>query len=72
MPIYPLRAPDVAITAVPAGYVLRHLARKKLHHLNATAALTLELCDGTRSVEEIAEIVARTWGVTSAPVAAVA
>jgi hypothetical protein len=72
MPIYPLRAPDLAISVVPAGYVVRHPARRKLHHLNATGALALELCDGTRSVEEIAELIARAWGVSPVPVAAVA
>src|SRR5262245_21617880 len=72
MPIYPLRAPDVSIAAVPGGYVLRDLTHKKLHHLNATAALAIELADGTRSVEEIAELIARAWNVAPAPVEAVA
>ena len=40
----------------------------RLHYLNPTAALILELCDGNRSTEELARLVQEAYGLQEAPV----
>jgi phosphorylcholine metabolism protein LicD len=55
----------------PGGALLRHSARRRLHRLNAAATLIVELCDGTRAVEDIAALVARAWTLPEPPVSAV-
>lgn len=40
----------------------------RLHYLNPTAALILELCDGNRSTEELARLVQEAYGLEQAPV----
>jgi hypothetical protein len=42
------------IHVVEDGYVVYHQAANRVHYLNATAAMVLELCDGTRTDAEIA------------------
>ena len=45
--------PAVLLSPVEDGYVAYDPAQDKLHQLNPVAALLTELCDGTRSVEEV-------------------
>jgi hypothetical protein len=43
----------------------------RVHHLNNTASIVLQLCDGERSAAEIAEVVAESFGLANPPVAEV-
>jgi Coenzyme PQQ synthesis protein D (PqqD) len=43
------------------GLVIYDEATERVHHLNPTAAVILELCDATRTVEEIAETFGRLY-----------
>ena len=52
----PLINPRVLVSPVSDGYVVYDVDSNRLHELNPTAALLLELCDGSRSREEISEI----------------
>lgn len=45
--------PVILLSPVEEGYVAYDPALDRLHHLNPTAALIVELCDGSRSVDEI-------------------
>jgi predicted TPR repeat methyltransferase len=45
--------PDVGLSPVEGGYIAYDSVRAHLHELNAMGALLAELCDGSRSVEEI-------------------
>src|SRR4030095_3151351 len=38
------------------GYLLYDLDADRLHHLNPAACLVIELCDGTRDLDEIRDI----------------
>src|SRR5215469_6443491 len=49
--------PVILLSPVDGGYVAYDPAKDNLHQLNAAAALITELCDGTRSVEEIRDLV---------------
>lgn len=49
----PRISPVILLSPVEEGYVAYDTALDRLHHLNPTAALLAELCDGSRSIEEI-------------------
>jgi hypothetical protein len=49
------------------GVVIFDAATDRVHHLNNTAALVLELCDGRRSAEQIAALVGAAFGLESPP-----
>jgi predicted TPR repeat methyltransferase len=50
--------PSILVSPVEDGYVAYDAASDQLHHLNPVAALLSELCDGTRTVEQIRDLVA--------------
>lgn len=50
--------PDVLLSPVADGYVAYHTTANRLHELNATAALLVELCDGKRTAPEILKLAA--------------
>jgi predicted TPR repeat methyltransferase len=50
---HPAINPDVGLSPVEGGYLAYDSAADRLHELNAMGALIAELCDGSRSVEEI-------------------
>ena len=45
--------PSVLLAASPDGYLAYDVDNNRLHRLNPTAALIVELCDGTRTSEQI-------------------
>ena len=49
------------------GLVVYQEMADRVHHLNHTAAVILDLCDGTRSPEEIAESVGQIFGLPETP-----
>jgi predicted TPR repeat methyltransferase len=49
--------PQILVCPVEDGYAAYDPATDQLHDLNPMAALISELCDGTRTVEEICELV---------------
>ena len=50
--------PNILVYPVEDGYAAYDPDSDHLHHLNPLAALLSELCDGTRTVEQIRELVA--------------
>jgi predicted TPR repeat methyltransferase len=52
----PALNPVVRLSQVDNGYLAYDPAADRLHELNPVAALIVELCDGTRSVEELQEL----------------
>jgi hypothetical protein len=42
----PRRAADIEINQVPDGYIVDQPSRERVHYLNHTAVLVLELCTG--------------------------
>jgi len=54
----PTLNPSILLSPVEDGYVAYDPAADQLHHLNPLAALIAELCDGTRDLDQIRELVA--------------
>jgi len=50
-----LRNPFVALAPADDGYLAYDVARNRLHRLNPSAALIIELCDGTRSAASLVD-----------------
>jgi predicted TPR repeat methyltransferase len=53
----PALNPSVRLSPVENGYLAYDPVADRLHELNPVAALIVELCDGTRTVEEVRELV---------------
>lgn len=61
----PSACASIRISTVHDGYIAYDTGRDVIHHLNPTASLIFELCDGRRSVSEIAEAAGRILGKSS-------
>lgn len=61
------------LDAVPAedGYIIYEQEKDRIHYLNPVAALIFELCSGSNSRAQIAELVREAFGLTEPPVAEV-
>lgn len=55
------------VTEVDDGLVVFSEPSDTVHHLNHTAAVVLELCDGSRTTAEIAALLARAFGLPEPP-----
>jgi coenzyme PQQ synthesis protein D (PqqD) len=53
----PALNPAVRLSPVENGYVAYDTAADRLHELNPVAALIVELCDGSRTIEEVRGLV---------------
>lgn len=53
---------------VDDGLVVYDLGTDRVHYLNPTASVLITFCDGTRTVDELAEIVRDAWSLDQAPV----
>jgi hypothetical protein len=67
LPEKPVRNPDLVIEFVGDGYLVFHPVNQRMHSLNATAALVLELCTGEHDVVQIADSVGRAFGLPDPP-----
>jgi hypothetical protein len=69
--IRPERAPGIEIREVSDGFVAYDAARDRLHFLNATAMILLELCDGRLEARELTDFIASAYRLTAPPAAEV-
>ena len=63
----PTQTSGLDITEVDDGLVVFHPDRRRVHHLNVTAALVFELCTGANTVERIVELVAAAFALDDQP-----
>ncbi len=54
-PKIPVRVSDFLLERIDENVLLYHPGLTKTIHLNQTAAIVWDMCDGTRSVQEIAD-----------------
>jgi hypothetical protein len=69
---HPSRVDHIDVVEVADGYVVYHAERDRVHFFNHTAAIVLELCDGTMSDDEIATLVQRCYELPVPPQAEIA
>jgi PqqD family protein of HPr-rel-A system len=63
----PERAPHLDVNLVSDGYVVFDPRSDRVHYLNHTAALVLELCNGQNTRAEIVEVLQSAYGLPEPP-----
>ncbi len=63
----PIRTEGLEINVMHDGVVIYQRDQKKIHYLNHTAGLLLELCDGHHKPAELATIVSKAYGLAEPP-----
>jgi hypothetical protein len=61
----------VEINKVADGYIVYQPSRDRVHYLNHTATIVLELCNGKNSPSEIAVLLQSAYDLSQAPQAEV-
>jgi hypothetical protein len=64
----PERAPNLEINTVADGYIVYQPDRDKVHYLNQTAALVLELCNGQNPEADLPQLVQSAYDLPQPPV----
>jgi hypothetical protein len=64
---HPRRARDLEVQEVDDGFMIHQPERDRVHYLNHTAVLVLELCTGENSPARIAELVGTAYGLAEVP-----
>jgi hypothetical protein len=63
----PVRANGIEVNEVADGYIVYHRERDRVHYLNHTAALVLELCTGRNRTSEIVRILQVAYDLPDPP-----
>lgn len=63
----PRQKDGLDISPADDGYIIYEPEQDRVHYLNATAVLILELCDGTNSAADMAELLREAYGLPAAP-----
>jgi hypothetical protein len=67
LPEYPARAAGLEVLEVADGLMVYQADPECVHHLNNTASIVFELCDGENTVPEISEQLAAVFGLDGVP-----
>jgi coenzyme PQQ synthesis protein D (PqqD) len=65
----PRRAAGIELAELPDGLIVRQAEPPRVHQLNNTASVIVELCDGQRTLVEIAEVLASAFELEAPPLA---
>jgi len=63
----PKKSDGLEIDEVEDGFVIYQPDRDRVHYLNPTANLILELCDGSLTATQIADLIAQTFELAAPP-----
>jgi hypothetical protein len=66
-PGFPVAAPGLEVNEVEDGYVVHQPDRDRIHYLNATAAIVLELCNGQNDEAALAGLLQCAFDLPDAP-----
>jgi hypothetical protein len=64
---YPKQANGIEINKVADGYVVYQPDRERVHYLNHTAAIVLELCDGQIAADSMSQIIQDVYQLPALP-----
>lgn len=65
---HPLVVPGLEINEVADGYVVHQPALGRVHYLNHTAAVVMEMCNGRNSEAELVRLLQLAYGLGAPPV----
>jgi Coenzyme PQQ synthesis protein D (PqqD) len=65
----PRRLESLEVNEAEDGLVIYDPATDMVHHLNPSAAVIFDLCDGTRDPDAIARLLAEAYDLQSPPIA---
>ena len=68
---YPKRIDGLQINTVEDGFIIYQPEKDRVHYLNHTAVLILELCNGRNSVVDIVNLVKKAYSLMDTPEAEV-
>lgn len=68
----PRRVEGVEVTRVADGYIIYQADRDRIHYLNHTATLVLELCSGAVRAGDLPGLLQRAYDLPEPPTTAVA
>jgi Coenzyme PQQ synthesis protein D (PqqD) len=68
----PVMTAGLEINAVADGYIVYQPDRDRVHYLNQTAALVLELCNGRNAEADLPDLLRLAWELLAPPVEEVA
>lgn len=63
----PKKIDGLEVDEVEDGFVIYQPERDRVHYLNPTANLILDLCDGTLTAAQIADLIAETFDIAAPP-----
>ena len=63
----PKKVDGIRLHEVEDGYIFSDAGGERVHHLNSTAVLVIELCTGTNSVTDIVDLVKETYRLPERP-----
>jgi Coenzyme PQQ synthesis protein D (PqqD) len=63
----PARVSEIEINEVADGYIVHDRAADKVHYLNHTAAILLELCNGQSTLGELPELLRQAFDLSEPP-----
>jgi hypothetical protein len=63
----PRRAAGIELSEVTDGFLVYQPARDRVHYLNATAALVLEICDGSLPARDLPSFLAMAFSLAAPP-----
>ena len=67
----PKMVDHLEVTEIEDGLIIYQESTDRVHYLNSTASVVLQLCNGSRTVEEIVTSVERLFDLDDAPAAEV-
>jgi Coenzyme PQQ synthesis protein D (PqqD) len=70
--LYPKMAEGLEINVVSDGYVVHDARSGRIHYLNQTSSVILELCNGTVAESHLPRLLQLSYELAEAPVADVA
>jgi len=63
----PTKSDGIEIDEVEDGFMIYQADRARVHYLNPSAKLILEMCDGTLTAEQIAEQIGEAFSLPTGP-----
>jgi hypothetical protein len=63
----PRRAPGVELSEVTDGFLVYQPGNDRVHYLNPTAALLVEICDGSLRAMDLPPLLAAAFSLAAAP-----